>query len=867
MKIIDCKANHLTNPLGYLMDKPVFSYVVTDSKGKKQTQARICLSLDADMKTPIFDTGLCTDIDSLAYEADVTLNPRTRYFWTVTVHTDAGEEATSDVNWFETAKMTEPWQAKWITCDSDEQRHPVFYKELTIKDNIKSARLYICGLGLYEASINGEKIGSECMTPYCGNYHEWVQYQTYDVTNMLGKDNRLSVLLGNGWYKDRFAYTCKPCDKPLYGENWALIAELHVEYDNCDSEIFCTDESWQIMRSRILKSSIYHGEHEDATLPDMPVEQVQLNSNVMPVLTERLSTAVTVHEHLPVKKIIYTPAGETVLDIGQNIAGIFSLRVNVPKGTKVYLQFGEVLQNGNFYRDNLRSALAEYLWISDGSERLLQPLFTFYGYRYVKIEGIPEFKAQDFTALALYSDIQPIGKLETGHKLVNQLISNTMWGQKGNFLDVPTDCPQRDERLGWTGDAQVFSPTALYLTDSYAFYKKYLYDISTEQKALNGIVPIYVPSFDNHFCSSVWGDVVCIIPWNLYVFSGDKSVLSESYESMKAWINHMTETDGDNHKWRESFHFGDWLALDHPDRRDDQVQGGTDAGFIADVYYMNSVRLITETARVLGKTEDAKHFDDLTKSILHWIRTEYFSETGRCCIDTQTAHLLTLNFGLGIDQPRIRNALKTSFNRVDNKLQTGFVGTPLLCNVLSANGMDDIAYHLLLNEDFPGWLHEIKLGATTVWERWNSINEDGSISSTDMNSLNHYAYGSIVEWMWRRIAGINPCEDTPGFRKVKLTPVPNWELKSAGAEYKSPAGTYKVSWHILDETHLSISVNVPFGCEAHLKLPFTSADEIIDAANPVFKDVQNGICILETGEYQVTYETKDNMKEVHSMES
>jgi alpha-L-rhamnosidase len=475
----------------------------------------------------------------------------------------------------------------------------------------------------------------------------------------------------------------------------------------------------------------------------------------------------------------------------------------------------------------------------------------------VKVEGIPDIKPADFTALALYSDIPKAGSLETGHDLVNKLIANTMWGQKGNFLDAPTDCPQRDERLGWTGDAQVFSRAAMYLTDCYAFFRKYLYDMGTEQKSLNGLVPIFIPSFGNHICAAVWGDAVCIILWNLYVFYGDKRILVDNFDNMKAWVDYLRQIDGCDHQWGKQFHFGgdckqfqfgDWLALDYPDRRDDQVQGGTDVGFIACVFYMNSARLTAKAARVLGKTGDAERYEKLAQSVLRWIRTEYFSETGRCCIDTQTAHMLTLQFGLWNDPSRARDALKTSLSRVGNKLQTGFVGTPMLCNALSENGMNGLAYHLLLNEDYPGWFHEIKLGATTVWERWNSVNADGSISSTGMNSLNHYAYGSIVEWLWRYVAGINP--DLPGFRKVIIKPVPHWDLKYANVGYRSPAGTYKVYWRVIDETHFSLSVTVPFGCEARLELPFVSTEKNT---------------ALTSGEFNAVYETSGSIKDMHNL--
>jgi alpha-L-rhamnosidase len=530
-----------------MMTMPVFSYIVTDSVGKYQTEARVCVSKNADMSDPVLDSGFSAEIDSIAFCAKINLTPRTRYYWTVTVRTDAGEEAASDINWFETGKMNEPWQAKWITCDSTNKCHPIFVKDIGRLDHIKDARLYICGLGLYEAYLNGEKISDEFLTPYCNNYNKWLQYQTYDVTKPLKKGGKLEVLLGNGWYKGRFGLDMGRSQKPYYGDTWKLIAELHITFNDDSEAIIATDESWQVCRSGITESSIYDGEKFDAALLDDQPAAVTLCTETLAPLTERLSTPVKIQEELYPVELIHTPLGEIVLDLGQNMAGIFRLHVNEPKGTVIHLQFGEILQNGNFYRDNLRSAKAEYTYISDGNARVIQPHFTFYGYRYVKVEGVTDLKKEDFTALVLYSELPKTGTLTTGHDLVNRLIQNAEWGQKGNFIDVPTDCPQRDERMGWTGDAQVFSATACFMRDSYAFFRKYLFDIAKEQEEHQGAVPDVIPSVGYKLVSSVWGDAACIIPWNLYLFYGDKAILAEQFDSMKAWVDYIRSVDADKH--------------------------------------------------------------------------------------------------------------------------------------------------------------------------------------------------------------------------------------------------------------------------------------------------------------------------------
>lgn len=869
MKITNCKTNHMVNPLGYHLGKPVFSYLVEESVGTKQEQARIKVALDEGMQQVVADTLWREDIDSLGYAPQLTLAPCTRYYWTVMVKSDAGEETVSEVQWFETGKMEQPWAATWITCE-EKKGHPIFRKVIRPDGKVKRARLYICGLGLYEACLNGEKVGEEYLTPYCNDYHRWLQYQTYDITEQVQKKAVLEVLLGNGWYCGRFGFWVEPGHKGYYSDTMKLIAEVRLEYADGSETVIGTDESWEVSYSHITDSSIYDGETWDMTLEKETDTRAVLCEETMAPLRERYSTAVKVREIVSPAELIHTPAGETVLDMGQNLAGIFSLKVAVPAGETVHLQFGEILQEGNFYRDNLRSAKAEFVYVSDGVEREIVPHFTFYGYRYVKVEGIPDLQKDDFAALVLYSEIPPVGTLTTGNEKVNRLIQNARWGQKGNFIDVPTDCPQRDERLGWTGDAQVFSPTACFFSDCYAFYRKYLHDCWQEQLDSDGMVPNAIPSVGIKVqgCSSVWGDVACIIPWNLYLFYGDKTILEEQFDSMKAWVDYITKVDGDHHGWRKSFHLGDWLALDHPESRGaEQVMGGTDPGFIAGVYYAYSAGLTARAARVLGRTQEAEYYKKLEQKVRQETRQEYYSVTGRCCCNTQTAYLLTMYHHLLEDETGTKKALLTKFEESRHKLRTGFVGTPILCNVLSDNGLDELAYELLLNEEYPGWLYAVNLGATTVWERWNSVLEDGSISGTGMNSLNHYSYGSIVEWMFRHCAGINPVEETPGFRKVRLRPSVNWDLKKAEAIYHSAAGTYRSAWEVLDKNHVRVEVEIPFGCEADLILPMAKESVYEDNSNSMFAQVENGVCKLKPGKYQIAYETAKPLFQRYSTDS
>ena len=855
MELYDLRVNHLCNPLGYEMNKTVFSWKVKNAVGKKQEAARIRVGESENFETLIMDTGFLENLSSIASQVDEPLMPCKRYFWDVTVRTDKGEEAVSSVSWFETGKMDEAWHAEWITCDNQQKRHPIFKKKISLRGKVIRARLYICGLGLYEAFYENERIGEEYLTPYCNDYSEWVQYQTYDVTEKLQKEGMLSVLLGNGWYKGRFGFD-NPSESGFYGDKWKLRAELSIEYEDGSKDIVGTDGSWRVERSNLTFSEIYDGEHRDDTLPKLPEEAAIVCEAEKGKLTARLSTPVTVHEQIKPKELIVTPNGETVLDLGQEFTGIFSLQVKEEKGTKIHIQTGEVLQNGNFYRDNLRTAKSEYVYISDGKEKNICPHFTFYGYRYVQIEGKEHLEKDDFTGLALYSEIPETGNVETGNPLVNQLISNIRWGMKSNFLDVPTDCPQRDERMGWTGDAQIFSAAATYLADTYSFYKKYLYDMACEQKTRGGKVPQVIPNFGKEGTSSVWGDAACIIPWNLYLFYGDQTILEEQFESMRSWVDYIRRTDQKNHCWRQEFHYGDWLALDHPTGGENGFLGGTDERFIADVSYAVSAGIVKKAAHILGLEKEEAEYGAVEKAQYEWIQQEYYTATGKCCIRTQTAQLLTLKYHLSENEEEARKMLRILLDESDGKLRTGFVGTPLLCKVLSENEMDDLAYELLLNEEFPGWLYEVKLGATTIWERWNSLDKNGCISGTQMNSLNHYAAGAVAEWIFRYAAGINMDEtdiSKAGFKAVKFTPRLNRTLGYAKASYESAMGLYACAWELEDETHVKVSVQVPFGGKAQLIIPEAEKSIFDDKENPMFADVRDGICYLTAGDYTVEY--------------
>lgn len=852
MKIRNCRVSHLENPLGFQLGNPDFSWLPDGTREERIEASRIIIRKEGETAG---DTGW-TDMDCLGTTAAFPLSPRTAYTWKVLVRLQDGTVAEGGENRFETGKMDEPWRGRWIMpADAAETRHPVFHRKFRTDGAVRRARLYICGLGLYEARLNGRPVTDEYLTPYCNAYDRWLQVQTFDVTDLLQQENELCVMLGNGWYRGRFGFDQK--EEPAYGGTWKLIAELHLTGEDGTETCIATDESWTVTRSCITFSNIYDGEHEDRTLaPAAPEKAVFCTEEAAP-LRDRMSLPVQRRETFRCR-LLKTPAGEQVFDSGQNMAGIFRLHVREAAGTKIRLQFGEVLQDGCFYRDNLRTAKAEYVFVTDGTDRWVSPHFTFYGYRYVKVEGISSLREEDFEAVALYSGIRTASQLTTGHPLVNRLIRCAEWGMKSNFVDVPTDCPQRDERMGWTGDAQVFSRTALYLADTYAFYAKYLRDLAEEQKGSDGLVPYTVPSFHIHAAAAGWSDAAVLIPWNLYEFCGDARILSDQYESMKAWVEYMREREDADHGWTKQFHFGDWLALDG-EKTPEAVRGLTDEAFIAAVCFRRSAMILSEAARILGVREDAEKYAQLGESLRESILQEWYTPSGRCAITSMTAQVLSLTENLG--SPYIARDTLAKLLRFNNgRLATGFLGTPLLCPALSEYGMMEQAYDLLLNEEYPGWLNEVRRGATTIWERWNSLDENGRITGTGMNSLNHYSYGSIVEWIYAYCAGIRMLK--PGFRRAVIEPTPDFRLKSVDCRYESAAGTYEVHWRITDRWHMHMEWSVPYGCGAEVHLPFCRT-----IGGPLADRFPRGIGYFTQGSYAVDYETDRPMDNIITLRS
>ena len=820
MRIKNVRINGMENPTGFDFGTVCISWKVREASGKEQQNVKIEVSL-----TESFEEVLCVkegkELNSAAEKLEFQQNAHTRYYVKVTVTDDKGETAVSEPAYFETGKMEEPWVGKWITTEKEDTFHPLFVKSFEAKKGLASARLYICGLGLFTAELNGKKVGDEVLTPYYSNYHDEEQYITFDITEDVKEQNELRVSLGNGWFKGKFGLNNQSNN---FGDEFKLIAELRLVYEDGEVQVIGTDETWEYIGSDVEDDGIYDGEIINHLLwkekENLPKKAVLTEAEGK--LVARYSLPVMEMEDMPVKEVIYTPLGETVLDFGQNFAGYVTFRNHLLEGTRIVFDHGEILQDGNFYNENYRSAKSQFVYVSDGRDELVRPSFTYFGFRYVRVTGWPgEAKEEDFTGKALYSKMDRTGYIETGHQGVNRLFLNALWGQKSNFIDFPTDCPQRDERLGWTGDAQVFSGTASFNMDTTAFYHKFLHDLRNEQVKYDGILLGVIPVLDPNgpIFSSVWGDIATILPMVVYEHSGNVETLRENYPMMKDWVDKITKEDkarGQKYLYDFGNQLGDWLALDG--RTEQSMEGGTDAYYIGSNYYAMSVQKTATAAEILGYKEDEAYYKDLYEKIKDAIIREYFTETGRLAIDSQTGYIVALYSGIYRDKEAVVAGLKARFYKDCYKLKGGFTGAPILCRVLAENGFEEDAFYFLMQEEYPGWMHCINLGATTIWERWNSVLDDGHLSGTMMNSLNHYSYGAIVEYLYRDVAGLKALE--PGFKKALITPLMNGKLKYMNMTYDSAYGEYKVSWKVLKDGNVSVDIQVPFGCSAVIGLPF-----------------------------------------------
>lgn len=732
-----------------------------------------------------------------------------------------------------------PVQAPWEEDPRGGRRPYLVRKEFTLGREITRARLYATAHGVFEAEINGRRVGDDVLSPGWTVYHARLRYRTYDVTDLLRRGpNAIGAWLADGWYRGRLGFNGGHSN--LYGTDLSFLGQLEVEYTDGGREVIATDPSWAASFGPIVSSDLYDGEHHDTRDEQPGWSEPGFDSSTwratVPVgrdpatLVAPEQPPVRCTKELPPVEIRRTGSGSFLLDFGQNLVGRLRIRVDGPAGHTIRIRHAEVLQEGKLYTRTLRQAPSVDTLVLDGKgPREWEPRFTFHGFRYAEIEGWDgELSPEDVVARVHHTDMERTGWFESSDPLLNRLHENIVWSTRGNFLDLPTDCPQRDERLGWTGDIQVFAPTAAFLFDCSGMLSSWLTDLSHEQRQ-DGTVPWFVPTIPGGPIWSpprpgaVWGDAAVLTPWVLYRRYGDVRVLERQYGSAKAWVDLVARLAGPDRLWNEGFQLGDWLDPAAPPN--DPAAGRTDKYLVATAYFAWSSRHLAKSARVLGKDVDADHYGRLSEEVRDAFVSEYVLEDGRLTSDAQTAYALALAFELLPEDLRgpAGDRLAALVRKEGNRIATGFAGTPLVCDALTDTGHIETAYDLLMERECPSWLYTVLQGGTTIWERWDSMLPDGTVNPGDMTSFNHYALGAVADWMHRVIAGIDPLE--PGYRRVRFAPRPGGGLTRASARHESPYGTLACSWTV-EEGRFTCEIEVPTGVTGIVELPGGSAGEI-----------------------------------------
>lgn len=842
--------NNLVNPYGIAPQGIRFGWQIQSTK-RNVMQAAYELKVQKAGRKPVhvWSSGRMPGRQSVnvPYQGPA-LEPNQHYSWQVRIWDAQGAPS----GWSQPATFhtgyadVQAWQAQWISPGYEEDAvrrpSPMLRKEFLLQRQVARAVLFITAQGMYEARLNGQKVGDAQLAPGWTSYNNRLQYQAYDVTPQVRSGgNALAVTLGNGWYRSSLGWVTQ---RDVYGSHLALLAQLEIEYTNGTKTTIGTDASWKSSTGAIRYSEIYHGETIDLRqhphgwdapgFDDKAWENAKVQSFDKQRLIPTVNEPVREKEVFKPVKIWTTPKGERVIDFGQNLVGWVRIRMTGRAGDSVVITHAEVLdKEGNMYYDNLRGAKCRNVYISDGKgEAVFQPHFSWQGFRYAALQGFTgALSAQNIEAVAIYSDMEPTGQFSTDHALINQLQHNIQWGQRGNFLDVPTDCPQRDERLGWTGDAQAFFRTAAYNFNVQPFFDKWLQDLEADQ--VNGAVPFVVPNVLNKHDvnSSGWADVATIIPWDMYQVYGDTAVLQRQYKSMKAYVASI-QAVAKNDLWNSGSHFGDWLFF-RPFDDNDGRSAVTDKHMIAQCFYAHSATLVARAARVLGHAAEAAQYEALATRIRQAYQKEYMTPTGRLVSGTQTAYVLALQFDMLPEPLRVQAAARLADNvQQYGHITTGFLGTPYICHVLSKYGYHTLATKLLLRQDYPSWLYPVKMGATTIWERWDGMKPDSTFQTPGMNSFNHYAYGAIGDWLYRVVAGIDTDPLAPGYRNIIIKPHPVKELGTVKASLQTPYGRVATDWQAVDGV-AQLQVIVPPNTTAQIFIPAEDASKVLEGGKPL----------------------------------
>jgi alpha-L-rhamnosidase len=827
-----------TNPMGFHDATPAFSWKLPAGI-EKQTAYRIEVKGDE----VVWDSGWVESEQSVfvPYGGDP-LHSRQRLEWRVRFKDETGK----DNGWSTSAEFElgllskSDWSAKWIRPEvkAESEKEPVGYlkRDFSVSGRVEQARLYVTARGVFEVQLNGEKVGNDHFANGWTSYKHRLDTLTYDVTdNLHSGDNKLDALLGMGWYAGNIGFKGQ---KQYYGEHPELLLQLEITYSDGSAETIVSDGDWQgTFDGAIRSSSIYNGEEFDAREQASDWSAVVANADLGSArLVPKPFAPVRATEMLAVRNITEPEPGRFVFDLGQNMVGWAKLNIPVEKDQTVTIRFAEMLNtNGTMYTANYRSAKStDYYTAAETGVAEWEPTFTFHGFRYVELSGLPagaKPKEDWVTGVVLHSDLPRIGTFESSHEKLNQLQSNIIWGQRGNFLDIPTDCPQRDERLGWTGDAQAFVPTAMFNYDCHAFWKCWLGSMRDDQFP-DGRIPHVIPDVLGKGDSPGWMDAATIIPWEVYVRTGDLEVLAENYammEKLVGWYRSQS-VDGLTPNIKG---FGDWLQ---PYSK--ETKGDTPHALLGTAFYANSVQVLGDTARVLERADDAYNYDAEAAAVKRAFAKHYFDADGKLqnAPETQTAYLLAIEFNLipADMQGKVMGHLVRLIGEADNHLRTGFLGTPYLAGVLDRKGHTDLAFDVLFKETYPSWFFSINQGATTMWERWNSYSHEDGFGNVSMNSFNHYAYGAIGQWMYERVAGLAPDPAHPGYKHFFIRPVVGGPLTSARAELETPYGKASSAWELKSGT-LTMNITVPPNTTATLVFPNGRSSETAAPGSHRFK--------------------------------
>ncbi len=886
------RTENLQNPVGIDVLQPYFSWqLISGQRNVAQSAYEIRVAEDAAGLAKGKSSWTSGKISSgqsihVPYKGAALVSGK-KYYWQVRVWDNKGIASTWSTVAFWQMGLLQPtdWKAQWIEPGYKEDSvfaSPLMRKEFNNGRKIKSATAYITAHGLYEAQINGKRVGDAYLTPGWTSYNKRLQYQAYDVTDLLKNGtNAIAVTLGDGWYRGNFSFDHK---RNIYGKDVALLFQLEIVYADGTTATIVSDASWKSSTGAIRSSIIYGGESIDARMEKKGWELAGYNDKdwtavktanfSKDVLVATYNEPVKKQETIQPVKIFKTPKGEQVIDFGQNLVGWVKLKAKGKSGDKITISHAEVLdKQGNFYTENLRKAKAQDQFILQGGEtEVFEPHFTWHGFRYMKVEGYPgELTADNFTAVVLYSDMEQTGSFTSSNAMINQLQHNIEWGLKGNFVDVPTDCPQRDERMGWTGDAQAFFRTSTFLRGVNNFFSKWMKDLAADQVS-TGSVPHVIPNILGTTGwaaggSAGWADASTIIPWEMYLVYGDKRILEAQYASMKAWVGYM-QSQSTNNIWNKGSHFGDWLFYTMADDNDGKA-AITNKYLIAQCFYAHSTQLLINAATALGKTDDVVTYTALLQSVKTAFLKEYTTPNGATMSNTQTSYVLALQFDLFPEELRQQAAdrLVANIKQYGNHLTTGFLGTPYLCHVLSRYGYSDVAYTLLLQETYPSWLYPVTKGATTIWERWDGIRTNGDFQAITMNSFNHYAYGAIGDWMYRVMVGLDTEEgDGIGYKKIRIQPHIGGNFTNAAAAYETSYGKLSSGWKIQDEK-LTLSIEIPANTTAIVYIPVQGTNEVMENGQPlavskaiqvVEKEKEYTVVKVGSGKYEFStaYKTK-----------